>query len=157
MPTEGLLVMLLSTAGIIGIALVRGDGDRRRTTAGALMVFVAYGLSVIASKLASASLIIAEGAAALAILIGIVGVGILVWEQLIRIGRRQGAEPRHRATLGAFSLTGPWMQRLAFAAVFAVIGALTLVLNGTWEKVETGVALFLVFLALSYISAYRKA
>ncbi len=49
------------------------------------------------------------------------------------------------------------MQRLAFAAVFAVIGALTLVLDGTWQKVETGVALFLVFLALSYISAYRNA
>lgn len=97
------------------------------------MILVAYGFSVIASKLPPASPI-AEGEAALAILISIVGVGILVWGLLVDIGRAQRAEPNHRATRESSSLKAAWMQRLAFAAVFAVIGAVTLVLDGTWER-----------------------
>jgi hypothetical protein len=156
MPIDGLVLMLISSLGIIGVAFVRGYGDRRRTTTGALMILAAYGFSVIASKLAAASPI-AEGAAAFAILIGIVGVGILVWGLVRDVGRAQWAEPQRPTTRERSWQKGPWMQRLAFAAVFAVIGALTLVLDGTLQKVETGVALFLVFLALSYISTYRKA
>lgn len=155
MPMEGLLLMLISTLGIVAVAFVRSDGDRRRTTVGALLIFTAYGLSVIGSKFASSP--VAGGAAVLAILVGIVGVGILVWGLLQGVGGDQRAEPNRHPTSAPSSAKAAWTQRIAFAAVFAVIGALTLVLDGPWQKIETGVGLFVVLLLLSNISAYRKA
>ena len=159
MLNDGMLVMV-GSAGVMICVGMFGPRSVRSTpfVVAALLMLIAYGTTLaIDGAIGRGNGIVVPVLTGLSVLAAVSALMTAFWGML-QSARRSPVAPADEMR-NAWTNWPPttWAGRVVIATLSAILGSTALLIDGVWQRLEAGAAIFVVVILLTYLGAYRRA